>query len=126
MQLLEWKAEYSTGLADIDQAHRNLMKRINRLHDAVDRSGRAPNQRFFRDLYDAIERQFAHEETSMRARSDPAFARHKDDHDRLLEQIRELGEAFADSEEIDSVELSGRLDMWFARHFTTYDAARVR
>lgn len=47
---------------------------------------------------------------------------HKDDHERLLDELREIMDAFERSDEIDAVELTQRLDSWFTRHFRTHDA----
>lgn len=122
MRLLQWKAEYKTGIAEVDRRHRSLIAEINRLQEALDRGELSGNGAFFRDLYAAVEKHFAGEEASMREAAHPSFMQHKQDHDRLLDDIREFAAAFENSEEIDSVELSGRLDLWCTRHFTTHDA----
>jgi hemerythrin len=47
---------------------------------------------------------------------------HKDKHEPLLDELRKIMDAFEQAEEIDSVELSRRLELWFSRHFRTHDA----
>ena len=46
---------------------------------------------------------------------------HKQDHERLLDDLRDIMDAFEQSEEVDAVELATRLDTWFTRHFRTHD-----
>ena len=51
----------------------------------------------------------------------PELAAHREDHERLLDEIRDVVEAFGQAEEVDSVDLAMRLEPWFSRHFATYD-----
>jgi hemerythrin len=47
---------------------------------------------------------------------------HKEDHERLLDELREIMDAFEQSSEIDGLDLGQRLDSWFLLHFRTHDA----
>ena len=49
-------------------------------------------------------------------------AQHKADHERLLDEIRDIMDEFIGDEETGSSDLSVRLDAWFSRHFETHDA----
>ena len=121
MRLLQWKAEFNTGIRDVDRRHRILIAQINRLQNALDRGECRSNGTFFQDLHATLAAHFAREEASVVANS-PALLRHKQDHERLLEEIREMAESFENAEEIDSVEVSSRLERWCARHFISHDA----
>ncbi len=123
MQLLHWKDEYSVGIEAVDYEHKQLIDLINRLHeelDAGDRKRTVPA--FFGDLLKGISAHFALEERFMRERGYARLKPHKEDHERLLDELRDIMEAFEHAEEIDAVELTGRLDAWFTRHFRTHDA----
>lgn len=123
MRLLAWKDEYNIGIAAIDDEHRQLIATINRLHDELDGvDARRTVSAFFTELQNEIAVHFAHEETFMRERGYEGLGRHKADHDRLLGELGDIKEAYAFSEEVDSVELGLRLEEWFFRHFRTYDA----
>jgi len=50
------------------------------------------------------------------------LAQHKADHERLLDEIRDIMDSVEDNQDIDDGELSARLETWFARHFETHDA----
>ncbi len=122
MRLMNWKDEYKVGIDAIDTEHRELIEAINRLHeelDSPDRKRTVPG--FFRRLLVEIKAHFAHEEEFMREHHYAGLGAHKEDHDLLLDELRDIMEAFERSVEIDSVDLSMRLDAWFFRHFHHYD-----
>ena len=50
------------------------------------------------------------------------FDAHKADHERLLDQLRDIMDAVEVDNEVDDDELSTVLEHWFARHFQTHDA----
>ena len=123
MTLLTWKDEYSVGIEAIDHEHKELIDLINRLHaglDAADAKLTVPA--FFGDLLKGISAHFALEEKFMRDHSYRGAGPHKEDHERLLDELREIMDAFEGAEEIDALELSRQLDTWFSRHFRTHDA----
>ena len=122
MPLVHWKDEYSMGIDAVDHEHKELIDLINRLHRELD----APDAKltvsaFFGDLLKAISAHFALEEKFMRDQHYAALGSHKSDHERLLDELREIMETFEHSEEIDALELGQRLDVWFSRHFRTHD-----
>ena len=123
MNLLIWKPEYSVGVEAIDHEHKQLIDTINRLHDELDSSDhKITVSEFFGDLLQEISSHFALEEKVMRDQRYEKLAAHKEDHERLLDELRDIMDCFEQSEEIDCVELSLRLDNWFSRHFRTHDA----
>ncbi len=127
MQLLQWKDEYSVGIEAVDYEHKELIDLINRLHeefDAIDSKRTVPA--FFGDLLKGISAHFALEERFMRDHAYGGLASHKEDHERLLDELRDIMDAFEAAKEIDTAELRARLDTWFTRHFRTHDAALHR
>lgn len=123
MQLLQWKDDYSVGIEAVDYEHKELIALINRLYAELDSAeARATVPAFFGDLLKAIGSHFALEEKFMRDHSYGQLDRHKADHERLLDELRDIMEAFDHSAEIDCVELADRLGVWFSRHFRTHDA----
>jgi hemerythrin len=123
MTLLNWKDEYSVGIEAADDEHKELIDCINRLYqefDAADTRKAVPA--FFGDLLAAIAAHFAIEEEFMRDQAYDWLGPHKEEHERLLNELREMMDAFEWSEEIDTLELARGLDPWFARHFCKHDA----
>lgn len=122
MALLQWKDQYSVGIDAVDHEHKELITLINRLHDELKSKGDVISIRaFFGDLFTGISAHFALEERFMREHRYDQFSQHKADHERLLDEIRDIMDDFED-DEIASAELGTKLDAWFSRHFETHDA----
>ena len=123
MALLQWKSEYSVGIDAVDHEHRELIDLINRLYDAaVSRRSREAVLVFFGDLFKAISAHFALEERFMRESGYDQLGSHKQDHERLLDEIRDIMDDFEEGEELDDLSLARSLDAWFSRHFESHDA----
>lgn len=122
MALLQWKDQYSVGIDAVDHEHKQLIELINRLHDELTTSGEKLSvSAFFGDLHKGIAAHFALEERFMRERRYDQMSQHKADHERLLDEIRDIMDEF-EQHEVASADLSARLDAWFSRHFETHDA----
>jgi hemerythrin len=122
MALLQWKDQYSVGVDAVDYEHKELIELINRLHDELTASGEKLSiSAFFGDLFRGISAHFALEERFMRERSYDQLIPHKADHEHLLDEIRDIMDAF-EEHEVASAELSARLDAWFSHHFEIHDA----
>lgn len=120
MDAIEWRADFNTGIASVDHEHRELVALVNRIHAQL-RDGDRPDQVEARlgELHDAIAAHFALEERIMREHRYAGYAPHKEDHERLLDDIRDIMESqVADPAAV----LAERLVGWFGRHFRTLDA----
>jgi hemerythrin-like metal-binding protein len=123
MRLLDWKDEYSVGIGAVDHEHKELIALINRLYGELESAeAKMTVPAFFGDLLKMIGAHFALEEKFMREHGYDRLHSHKADHERLLDELRDIMDAFDHAVEIDSVELADRLDLWFSRHFRTHDA----
>src|SRR5215472_18692606 len=118
MALLQWKDQYSVGIEAVDHEHRELIDLINKLHDEMSAHGGKPAiEAFFGDLYKGISAHFALEERFMRERGYDQLGQHKSDHERLLDEIRDLMEDYEVNDLFEERLLAQRLDAWFSRHF---------
>src|SRR5262245_39423617 len=127
MALLRWKPEYSIGIEAVDHEHKELIDLINRLHgELAAKDAKSSAEAFFGDLYKAISAHFALEERFMREHAYDQFKLHKDDHERLLDEIRDIMDEFSGDQAAADAELAGRLQAWFSRHFETHDASLHR
>jgi len=123
MGLLHWEKRYSVGIEAVDHEHRELVELINHLHEkATTQGSKVAVLGFFGDLYKAISAHFALEERFMREKDYDQLARHKGDHERLLDEIRDLMEDYEVNDLFDEKLLAQRLDAWFSRHFESHDA----
>ncbi len=122
MVLLQWKDEYATGIDEVDEEHRDLIDVINRLHELLlADDARMTVPAFFSRLLEGVSAHFALEERIMGESRYADLAAHREDHERLLGEIRDVREAFGHAEEVDSVDLAMRLEPWFRHHFATHD-----
>ncbi len=121
MTLLHWNETYSVGLEAVDYEHQELIGLINRIHDQL-RAGAGSITKFLGDLHRGISAHFALEEKLMQDSRYDRLAPHKADHERLLDEIRDIMDACEQTEAIDEAELSRRLEAWFSGHFATHDA----
>ncbi|MEZ5822502.1 MAG: hemerythrin family protein [Xanthobacteraceae bacterium] len=123
MSLLQWEKRYSVGIEAVDHEHRELVDLINRLHEKATMQGsKVAVLGFFGDLYKAVSAHFALEERFMREKRYDQLPQHKGDHERLLDEIRDIMEDYEANDVFDDKLLAQRIDAWFSRHFESHDA----
>lgn len=123
MGLLHWEKRYSVGIEAVDHEHRELVELINRLHEQAKAQGsKVAVLGFFGDLYKAVSAHFALEERFMREKGYDQLRQHKGDHERLLDEIRDIMEDYEVNDLFEERLLAQRLDAWFSRHFESHDA----
>jgi hemerythrin-like metal-binding protein len=123
MSLIEWKDEFSVGVPAVDHEHRELIGLINALHREMiaDPSG-APVAESLGEIHAAISAHFALEEKIMQECAYAEYGPHKADHERLLDEIREIMDLCEERARPDDELLGERLNRWFTEHFRTFDA----
>ena len=124
MSLIEWKDEFDIGIPSVDYEHRGMIQMINRLHGKLAESAdRDTIADFLGEIHALISAHFALEEKEMLEMAYDEFEAHKDDHEDLLDQIRDMMDEFEQDQSGDvTKELGGRLNQWFTEHFRTRDA----
>jgi len=123
MTLITWKDEFSIGIASVDHEHRMLIASINDLHEQMQKPmTRDAVMGFLGEIHARISAHFALEEREMRERHYAQLTEHKRDHERLLDEIRDIMDAYEDDAQFDKAGLGQRLVDWFSVHFRTHDA----
>lgn len=123
MALLQWKPAYTLGIPSVDHEHRELIDLINRTYAYIEGSASpAEIESCLEDIYAGIAAHFALEERHMRDAGYAEYEAHKEEHEDLLDQIRDLMDAFAEDPEAGRIALQKRLAAWFGGHFATFDA----
>jgi hemerythrin len=123
MTLIEWKEQYNLGVPAIDHEHRELIDLINELYGNVTGPGTDITvMDFLGELYTKISAHFALEEKIMRDSHYDEYRDHKTDHERLLDDIRDLMDDYEDGVYVDVEGFGARLDEWFSEHFRIRDA----
>jgi len=123
MSLIEWKDEFGVGVTEVDLEHRDLIDLINDLH-AVMGAGATQDKVVdtLGEIYTQISAHFALEEKFMRNSKYPAYPSHKEDHEILLDQLRDIMDRVEDDGSFDEERLSAELEKWFSDHFRTHDS----
>lgn len=125
--LLAWKSEYTLGIPDVDHEHRELFDLINELHASLfEPEPETTVMDFLGELFSKISSHFALEEKLMRDGRYADFPGHKSDHERLLDEIRDLMDDYEDGGHVDLDRFAVELERWFSVHFSTHDAALHR
>ena len=123
MSLIEWKDQYSLGVAEVDHEHRELVELINELYRSLGQEhSEVAVADFLGELYARIAAHFALEEKIMRDSEYDEYEDHKADHERLLDGIRDLMDDYEDGVYVDVERFGKLLDEWFSEHFRTRDA----
>lgn len=124
MTLIAWRPEFETGIADVDHEHRELVDLINELHAALE-AGASKDEvaKFLGEVFARISAHFALEETIMRKHRYDEYVEHKVDHEKLLDDIRDIMDAHAADAYFDYRDaLASAVRDWFVEHFKTKDA----
>jgi hemerythrin len=123
MTLLQWKPAYALGIPSVDHEHRELIGMINEAYRHMEESADpAAVESCLEDIHTGISAHFALEERHMREAKYAEYAAHKEEHEDLLDQIRDLMDAFEADPESGRARLQQRLADWFGGHFATFDA----
>ena len=123
MSLITWKDEFSVGVAAVDLEHRELIELINSLDAGMrEYATQTTVVETLGEIYARISAHFALEEKIMRKAGYDGFTTHKQDHERLLDELLDVIDSVDDAGRYDREGLSRDLDRWFSDHFRTHDA----
>jgi len=123
MQLLQWKPSFTLGIASVDTEHRDMINTINSVYATLeDEHSEQEVNRVLGEIHAQISAHFALEERLMRTAGYTEYAEHKNSHEQLLDQIRDLMDSFSADPVAGRTLLQDSLSSWFGLHFATFDA----
>jgi len=124
MALIAWRSEFETGVEDVDHEHRELIDLINQLHGQLGSDAEpATINAFLGEVFARISAHFALEESIMRKYDYDQYLEHKTDHEKLLDDIRDIMDDFETGKYAAYDEaLAAAVHDWFVDHFKTKDA----
>lgn len=122
MTQLEWSDDFSVGVASIDHEHQQLIGLINEICHELDTDIDASRDELLGELFAKISAHFALEEKIMRDKHYDHYQQHKTDHEKLLNEIRDIMDSYEDAGQTSAEKLVKSLDDWFGVHFKTEDA----
>ena len=124
MRELQWEDRLTVGIPSIDNQHRQLFDRVNRLFVAA--SERAPKEEMenlFIALVSATLEHFRHEESLLEKNHYPRLDEHKVEHEKLVGEIKELLFKYHIGVMSLGPDLFSFLERWLVRHIETSDLA---
>ena len=123
MTLIEWKDNYAIGVPSIDHEHQELIELINWLNDVASRGASYSKVcTALGEIYAQISAHFALEEKIMRECRYDGYLEHKEDHEALLDELRDIMDQVDYDGRYDERRLGTELERWFSVHFQTEDA----
>ena len=123
MALLEWREDFCTGIKGVDFEHERLISQINDVYALIsDHADREQVIDSLGEIYGSISVHFALEEQMMKRHNYSHYAEHKADHERLLDDIRDITDEFENSLQLDEDSFTRKLSDWFQLHFKTHDS----
>ena len=123
MALIDWNEDFSCGIESVDHEHQELIREINDLYGKIADNCDAKTIEFhLGEIHGLIESHFALEERLMQSARYPNYSSHKDHHDTLLDEIRDIMDSVHAAPDSDfGIALADRLNTWFSDHFRTHD-----
>ncbi len=123
MVLIEWKTEFEVGIPDVDHEHQEIIALINDLHEAMSGENATISvMDFLGEIYAHVAAHFALEEKIMRTKRYDQYADHKSDHERLLDELRDIMDDYEENAYFSDKEFASHVERWFTEHFKTKDA----
>ena len=122
MPLFEWNDKFSVLAKRYDEQHKNLIKILNDLYDAM-KVGKSSVilEEIFNSLLDYTKYHFNDEEEMMKKFLYDDYLIHKKEHDLLAEKVIEFKKKFDNKEILISIELLNFLKDWLTNHIMKTD-----
>jgi hemerythrin len=122
---LQWTQALSVGIPEIDEQHRELFRRIDRLLDASIAGDADEVTRMLGFLLEYVDHHFACEERFMQDQRYPGFENHRAEHVYLAERVRLLDREHraAGDRPTTAASMHRLLSDWLRTHIGLADAA---
>lgn len=120
--LFEWSDDYNIGIQEIDEQHKVLVAMLNELHRAiVEHHGKDTSRQILDQLADYTRTHFLLEESLMRLINYPGFEIHKQQHEDLISQVKDLQNKLDHEGAAITFELLHFLKVWLSQHINESD-----
>lgn len=122
MPLIEWNANYETGITQMDLQHKRLVDIINRLHDAMrEGKGNAVITQVLKELVNYTMTHFTAEEKLMEQCKYAGLGVQKQQHEQFVKQIKQYQEQAEKGALSLTLTVSNFLKNWLLNHIQNLD-----
>ncbi|WP_183356341.1 bacteriohemerythrin [Geomonas silvestris] len=121
---IAWTNDLATGVADIDNQHREIFARVNRLSEAcAEGKGKEEVLKLLNFLEDYVREHFAAEEKLQIREGYPEYAAHKAMHARFIADLERLASTFREEGATLSLVImtNKTLTAWLVQHISKVD-----
>lgn len=123
---LEWKKEYNLGIEEIDRQHKEFVRNLSLLIDAIGKNSLQKDlQKVLEGISNYAEYHFSTEERYFDEFYYEGAVEHKEKHQEFRNKIKELLEKFSRDELTLSYELADFLEDWLFDHLLNMDGKYV-
>lgn len=120
--LFKWSDEFSVHVQEIDEQHKVLVGLLNELHVAIrEHHGKDTSRAVLDRLAEYTRTHFLLEESLMRLTHFPGFEKHKQQHEELIAQVRDLQQKLDNENVTITFELLHFLKGWLVHHINESD-----
>ena len=122
--LIEWTDKYSTGVEEIDNQHKEIIKQLNRLHDAITSGlGKEVINDIISFAGAYATKHFKYEESCMDKYQCPVAKQNKDAHQKFIERFGQIQKQLSASnvETSTVLEVYRELRDWIHSHILKID-----
>ncbi|MGD2074039.1 MAG: bacteriohemerythrin [Gammaproteobacteria bacterium] len=127
MGLIRLEDDQRLNVREIDSQHETLIELINRLHKAMMGGGRRSIlDGIIAELIEHTRTHFQYEEKLMLEHNYPGYARHKQEHERLIRHIVDLADGYRSGDLLLSFAVMVDLRGWALVHIQKFDLALGR
>lgn len=121
-ELFVWSDEFSVGIQEIDEQHKELVALLNELHTSIlEHRGGAACRATLDRLAGYTRTHFMVEESLMRIANYPDFEGHKHIHEDLINQVAALQKKLDSGQATITFELLHFLKVWLTQHIKESD-----
>jgi len=121
-QIFWWREEYSVGIKEIDEQHKQWVNILNELGTALlEFKGHEVVESVLKRLINFTREHFATEERLFKKYNYPEEKAHKAEHDKLLEKVSKFQQDYDRGHKMVGVDLMEYLKNWFKDHVQTTD-----
>ncbi len=122
MSLIAWNANFSVGIAEVDEQHKRLIDILNSLFDAMKQGkGKEVLGPVLKELVEYTVYHFGTEERLFQKYGYPEYKQHKQEHDAFTQQALDFNVAYSKGQKMMTVDVLDFLTGWLQNHILEKD-----